>query len=389
MGDDPHAAAGDAELADDGGVGATEDFADFAFQAAGGTGVCNPHHGAVAVHDAADGFFVQVNVAADARDRTVRNEKTEAVPMDADAAGDVFAVARGGDVVACVEFDDLPSGGEAVHGRVEGVAIVATQAEILIELFEAGAAPRLFRDVVEQRGVRHSFIIEAMRSHLFTIPSLLLAGAVFGQSAQAQTPPPAASHKKSTPEHKAAPMTMPIRNFKLSGSPAAPLTVELFTDYECPSCRNFYMQVLPQLEKEYVATGKIQLMHRDYRLPQHQFSKLATRFANAAGQLGPEQYKLVAGQLFEKQQEWSANGNVDAAVAKVLSPSDMAKVREMVKSDSHLEDSSTADEKIAAADGLNQTPTLVIVNKGKRTKIDGFVPFNILKSYLDQMLAKG
>ena len=38
---------------------------------------------------------------------------------------------------------------------------------------------------------------------------------------------------------------------------------------------------------------------------------------------------------------------------------------------------------------MNQTPTLVIVNKGKRTKIDGFVPFNILKSYLDQMLAKG
>jgi hypothetical protein len=44
---------------------------------------------------------------------------------------------------------------------------------------------------------------------------------------------------------------------------------------------------------------------------------------------------------------------------------------------------------MGARDGLNQTPTLVIVKNGKRQKIDGMVPFNILKSYLDQLLARG
>lgn len=221
-----------------------------------------------------------------------------------------------------------------------------------------------------------------MRSLLLVVPALLVAGTTF---AQTSTPPVA--HKKTTPEHKASPLATAPRNFKLSGSPSAPITLELFTDYECPSCRNFYKDVLPQLEAQYVATGKIQLLHRDFRLPQHQHSKLAARYANAAGQIG--QYQIVAAQLFDKQQEWAANGNVDAAVAKVLSPSDMQKVRELVKSDSHLDDSATADEAAGARDGLNQTPTLIIVNKGKRQKIDGFVPFNILKSYLDQMLAKG
>jgi predicted DsbA family dithiol-disulfide isomerase len=61
----------------------------------------------------------------------------------------------------------------------------------------------------------------------------------------------------------------------------------------------------------------------------------------------------------------------------------------MVKSDSHLDDTVTSDVALANQDGLNQTPTLIIVNHGKRQKIDGMVPFPILKSYLDQLLAKG
>ncbi|MES1260638.1 MAG: thioredoxin domain-containing protein, partial [Acidobacteriota bacterium] len=150
-----------------------------------------------------------------------------------------------------------------------------------------------------------------MRSILLVIPSLLLAGTAFAQSS---TPP--AAHKKTTPEHRAAPLATPAKNFKLSGSPSAPITVELYTDYECPSCRMFFKDVLPQLEAQYVATGKIQLMHRDFRLPQHQYSKLAARYANAAGQIG--QYQIVAAQLFEKQQDWAANWNVDGVVAKVL-----------------------------------------------------------------------
>jgi len=49
----------------------------------------------------------------------------------------------------------------------------------------------------------------------------------------------------------------------------------------------------------------------------------------------------------------------------------------------------TADVALGGQDGLNQTPTLVIVHKGKRQKIDGMVPFTILKAYFDELLAKG
>src|SRR5579863_5903935 len=216
--------------------------------------------------------------------------------------------------------------------------------------------------------------MEIMRYLLLFVPALLLT---------AQTP---AAPKKAS-DHKALAAASIPRNFKESGSPTAPVTVEVYTDYECPACRAFYMETLPSLNSDFVATGKVRLVHRDYPLPQHQFSKQATRYANAAGTIG--KYDVVANQIFVTQPEWSQNGNVDAAVAKVLPPADMEKVRAMVKSDSHLDDTVTQDVALGTnQDHLTQTPTIVIVAKGKRDVIGGGMPYSILKQYLNQKLAQ-
>jgi protein-disulfide isomerase len=211
-----------------------------------------------------------------------------------------------------------------------------------------------------------------MRPLLLLIPTLaLFAQAPMHRTAATATPPKSVTEK----------------NFKESGSPNAPLTLELYTDYQCPSCRTFFLDTLPSVMSEYVATGKVRLIHRDFPLPQHAYSKIATRYANAAGQVG--MYEVAATQIFKTQAEWEQNGNVDGELAKVIPPGTMQKIRELVKSDSHLDDSVTADVALGNQDRLNQTPTMVIVSHGKRNKIDGPVPFNILKSYFDQLLAKG
>jgi protein-disulfide isomerase len=198
-----------------------------------------------------------------------------------------------------------------------------------------------------------------------------------------------------TPDQKAAPKTQakaavktsaaPAKNFKLIGKPTATVTVEIYTDYQCPHCARLYLETMPEINAKYVATGKIQVLHRDFPLINHQYAKLAARYANAAGQIG--KYELVVNQIFTAQAEWSQNGNVDAAVAKVLPAADMAKVREAVKSDEHLEDSLKADVAQGLKDNLTETPTMMIVKAGKREKISGFMPANILASYLDQKLA--
>jgi protein-disulfide isomerase len=205
-----------------------------------------------------------------------------------------------------------------------------------------------------------------MRTLLFLIPALTLLA--------------------QSPSHKAA-AAAPAKNFKETGSPNAPLTLELYTDYQCPMCKNFFLEVLPSVMADYVNTGKVRLVHRDFPLPQHAYSKVATRYANAAGEVGF--YDVVATQIFKTQADWEQNGNVDGEVAKVVPPGAMQKIRDLVKNDTHLDDSVTSDVALANQDRLTQTPTLIIVSHGKRNKIDGMVPYTILKSYFDQLLAKG
>ena len=194
----------------------------------------------------------------------------------------------------------------------------------------------------------------------------------------AQTTPPA---------HKAPIMSLAAANYKESGSPSAPVQIELYTDYQCPACRDFYMNSLPLLNREYIQTGKVHLLHRDFPLSQHQFTITATKYANAAGLIG--KYDVVAAQIFKTQPEWEQNGNVDAEVAKVLAPADLQKVRDLVKSDPPaMEDTVRTDQAMGAKDNLKQTPTIVIIAKGKREVIGGAPPYSILKSYIDKKLAQ-
>ena len=205
---------------------------------------------------------------------------------------------------------------------------------------------------------------------LFLLPALLVAG---------ETGP---VHKKAVTEHGPA----LIQNYKEFGSPNAPITLELYTDYQCPSCRNFYMQSMPELMAEFVNTNRVRIVHRDFPLPQHQFSRLATRYANAAGEIG--KYDAVVNQIFKTQPEWEQNGAIEPQVAKVLSPSELAKVKELMKVDAHLDDTVTKDLALGNQDGINQTPSMVLVRNGKREVIAPIPPYMVLKSYLTSVLAR-
>jgi len=127
-------------------------------------------------------------------------------------------------------------------------------------------------------------------------------------------------------------------------------------------------------------------VHRDFPLPQHPFAKLAARYANAAGEVGL--YDEVVKQLFVNQPEWASSGNVDAAVARVLPAETIRKVRALVESDPRLDATVSADLAMAASDRIDQTPTIVFVYKGIRRKVAAPPSFNLLRSYLEEMLAQ-
>jgi protein-disulfide isomerase len=215
-----------------------------------------------------------------------------------------------------------------------------------------------------------------------TLAFFLATAGVLAAQAPAQKPLAVAS-AAAKPATAAAPAP---KNFKEIGLASAPITIEVYSDYECPSCRGLWIDTMPSVMREYVQSGKVRIIHRDFPLPQHQHTREATKYANAAGQIG--RYELVFEQIFKTQPTWTVNGNVDAEVTKVLPPGEMQKVREIVKNDSHLDDSVNAELAMGQRDAIGETPTMFITYKGKREKVAGYLPYNILKSYLDQKLSK-
>ena len=71
------------------------------------------------------------------------------------------------------------------------------------------------------------------------------------------------SDGKGTPSEIIVPTPRPAdtpREGTTLGSPDAPLTIVEYTDFQCTFCARVAQEILPQVEKEYVATGKAKLV---------------------------------------------------------------------------------------------------------------------------------
>jgi protein-disulfide isomerase len=81
--------------------------------------------------------------------------------------------------------------------------------------------------------------------------------------------------------------TLPIANEPAMGLPSAKLTIVEISDYHCPFCRRQTLQTFPQIESEYVKTGKARYVFVDYPIAElHPQSERAHEAANCVGDQG-------------------------------------------------------------------------------------------------------
>lgn len=172
---------------------------------------------------------------------------------------------------------------------------------------------------------------------------------------------------------------------KALGSKNAPIIMEVFSDFQCPACKTLYTSTNRLIIDNYVNTGKIYLIHRDYPLPMHAYSRIAARYARAAAQIG--KVESVEQALFQAQEKWEASGDVDGTVAAVLTPAEMAKVRALVKGGT-LEPLIDKDYSLGQIYHVNQTPTTILHAKGQTYPVVGVVSYDILHNFLDQLLSQ-
>ena len=90
------------------------------------------------------------------------------------------------------------------------------------------------------------------------------------------------------------------------GDKDAKLTLVEFSDYECPFCANFFTETLPRIEQDFISTGKVRYVRRDFPLVSiHQSAFKAAEAANCAGK--QEKYWEMHGRLFAHQNQLGMN----------------------------------------------------------------------------------
>ncbi len=90
-----------------------------------------------------------------------------------------------------------------------------------------------------------------------------------------------------------APEEPRVKDFKVledddpaKGDKNAPVTIVEFSDFECPFCGRFFQQTLPQINENYIKTGKVKLVYRDFPLSFHQNAQKAAEAAECADEQG-------------------------------------------------------------------------------------------------------
>ena len=171
----------------------------------------------------------------------------------------------------------------------------------------------------------------------------------------------------------------------LGGSPSSPVRIEVFSDFQCSACREFYLGTIRQVLQDYASKDKVCIVYHEFPLAMHKFSRNAARYAEAAGRLGVHRLLPVMDALFMDQAKWSQDGNLDAAVSKVLPHEDFLKLKKLMQNPS-INQVIEREIQLGIKQQIKSTPTMFISYSGKQQRVEGLVTYLVLKQFIDSII---
>jgi len=180
-----------------------------------------------------------------------------------------------------------------------------------------------------------------------------------------------------------------LGNSPAEGNQNAPVTIVEFSDFQCPFCGAFYSQTVPQIQKDYIDSGKVKLDYRDFPLENiHQNAKAASLAAQCANEQG--KFWEYHNMLFSSQNQWADLDAINAtntfeqfAVALNLNSNNF---NSCMDSEKYL-DKVNKNAQDGMTFRVSGTPTFFIGDdKNGYIQLVGAQPYSVFKQAIDQQL---
>ena len=172
------------------------------------------------------------------------------------------------------------------------------------------------------------------------------------------------------------------KNMVVIGSDDAFVKIKVFSSLTCPHCANFHIKVVSEIKKEYIKSGKVQLIFIDFPLDQAAFN--ASKLLHC---LDKKKQIAFLDTIYETQNVWTNGSNIDDInnnLKKIVKNLGISSVQfdkcliDEVISDKILNDRIEANKKYS----INSTPTIIINEK----KLEGSASFKNIKKKIEKLI---
>lgn len=190
----------------------------------------------------------------------------------------------------------------------------------------------------------------------------------------------AADPAPSAPAAKPAQAGQPVYREFIQGNPKAKVTVIEYASLTCGHCKAFQDDTYPELKKNYIDTGKIRFVYRDFPL-----DGLAAGGALLARCAPGDKGKVMIDLMFKNQAEWVRSQSPLEPLRGYAQLAGMsaADVDACLKNEGIMNKIREVQETASNTYNVQSTPTFFI----NEEKLEGAQPYDVMSKVIDEAIA--
>lgn len=214
------------------------------------------------------------------------------------------------------------------------------------------------------------------------IAGIIIAGAVLYENSSGSAPVQAGAQPS---------VAVDASKVKTDGDPIvgnanAPVTIAYWFDYQCPFCKQNELQSMPQLMKDYVDTGKVKIVFKDFSFLGADSDTLG-HAARAVWEVAPDKFYAWHAAIYAAQGEensgWATTAEIQKITASVLTKAQTDQVMSLMqKNATDYQTEMDSDKTEGESYGITGTPSMIV---GKQL-VEGAQPYATIKAAIDTAL---